>query len=103
MPGEKEMMEHTKGVWKAEAYNSRMGSLITFGDMSKGEAIGIVYAQRNPYEAQANARLIAAAPELLEALKEAEEFVDRHSESWYTSGQELLKKIRTAIAATRTS
>lgn len=35
---------------------------------------------------------------LLEALKIAEKFVDRHSESWYTSGQEDLAVIRSAIA-----
>lgn len=27
------------------------------------------------------------------ALEEAREFVDRHSEPWYTSGQELVKKL----------
>lgn len=32
-----------------------------------------------------------------EALREAEAFVDRHSEPWYTSGQELLVKIRAAL------
>lgn len=45
-----------------------------------------------------NANLIAAAPDLLGALEEAEEFIDRHSEDWYISGQELLAKTRKAIA-----
>lgn len=31
---------------------------------------------------------------LLETIEEAESFVDRHSESWYRSGQELLARIR---------
>ena len=34
---------------------------------------------------------------LLGALKDAEEFVDSHSEEWYTSGQKTLAHIRTAI------
>lgn len=46
----------------------------------------------------ANARLIAAAPDLLEALKEAERFVNCHSEDWYIAGQTLLAKIRAAIS-----
>jgi len=50
------------------------------------------------HEAEANACLIAAAPELLEALSNAEEFVNRHSEPWYMSGQALLSHIRSAIS-----
>ncbi len=45
-----------------------------------------------------NASLILSAPELLEALEEASEFVDRHSEDWYRAGQVLLAKCRAAIA-----
>jgi ABC-type amino acid transport substrate-binding protein len=44
-----------------------------------------------------NLRLSATARD--EALREAEAFVDRHSEPWYTSGQELLAKIRAALEA----
>lgn len=36
-------------------------------------------------------------PILLETLLEAEAFVDRHSEPWYTTGQLLLAKIRDQI------
>jgi hypothetical protein len=32
-----------------------------------------------------------------EVLKEAEEFIDRHSESWYVSGQATLLKLRAAL------
>lgn len=39
--------------------------------------------------------------DLLSVLEEAEQFVDRHSEPWYSSGQELLAKIRAAIARAR--
>lgn len=34
---------------------------------------------------------------LLEALQEAREFVSRHSEPWYYSGQQLLGKIDGAL------
>ena len=37
----------------------------------------------------------------LEALIVAEEFVDRHSEDWYISGQQDLKQIRESITALR--
>lgn len=40
----------------------------------------------------------ASSTELLEVLKDAEEFIDRHSKKWYTSGQELLARVRAAIA-----
>lgn len=49
-------------------------------------------------EMEANARLIAAAPEMLEALKSAENFVDDHSEESYAAGQTLLARIRAAIS-----
>jgi hypothetical protein len=64
-------MEHTRGPWKEHPYNSRMGSLISFGDLIRGETIGIAYAQKDVGQGKANARLIAAAPELIEALTEA--------------------------------
>lgn len=36
---------------------------------------------------------------LIRLLNDAEAFVDRHSEPWYTSGQELLQRLREAIDA----
>jgi hypothetical protein len=88
---------YTRGPWIAHPYNVRMGSLISFGYLSKGENIANVFGQKDAEEGKANARLIAASPELLEALIEAEKFVDRHTEEWYSAGQELLTKIRAAI------
>jgi hypothetical protein len=60
----------SKAPWTAHPYNESMGSLISWGDISRGEVVAIVHAQRNPAEGKANARLIAAAPEILEVLKE---------------------------------
>lgn len=60
---------YTPAPWKAEAYNLRMGSLISYGDISKGQSVAIALAQKDALTGKANARLIAAAPELLEALK----------------------------------
>ena len=46
-------------------------------------------------------KLEQAARQALEALIVAEEFVDRHSEDWYISGQQDLKQIRESITALR--
>jgi len=45
--------------------------------------------------------LTAEVNKLRPALIEARAFVDRHSEPWYVSGQELLAKIDAAIDAAR--
>jgi hypothetical protein len=59
------MAGHTPGPWVQDRYGSLVGSdskqVVVWG-------LGIAHGQRNA-TAEANARLIAAAPELLEALK----------------------------------
>jgi pimeloyl-ACP methyl ester carboxylesterase len=70
-------MNHTPGpwtAWKEEEYHA-IGS-------SNGRALALVYLCDYPEEqgekqAQANARLIAAAPELLEALQDLLRQVER--------------------------
>ena len=58
---------HTKGPWTAAAWNSRRDGLYQVCSTSTGESI--------PIEASvANARLIAAAPEMMEALNEITDF-----------------------------
>jgi hypothetical protein len=54
--------------WKAEAYNRQLGTLISYGDLSKGESIAIVMSTMDNVTAQANAALIAAAPEMYHVL-----------------------------------
>jgi len=58
----------TIGSWAATPASSVVGSLIT----SKGINIAAAMPQKTMEETIANARLIASAPDLLTALKEAE-------------------------------
>ncbi len=68
-------MEHTKGKWEIMPCRERTGNLDIVVDTpcESGTFLGIIAccSKRNgkPAETQANARLIAAAPELLEACK----------------------------------
>ena len=51
----------TPGPWKTQAYNERLGSLITYGDLTKGESVAIAFATVDPATGKANAAYIAAA------------------------------------------
>ena len=65
---------HTKGPWKTGQY---LGSLRQFvihtdaGDRGRGSDVAFTSAAFGNNEAIANARLIAAAPDLLRLLREA--------------------------------
>ncbi|GEM_PF-976347 len=61
---------HTPGPWKVERAQGKRGQLYIWmdGEYWGGHAIATVH-DRVPESASANARLIAAAPELLEALE----------------------------------
>ena len=73
-------MSHTPAPWKIDGAHSTRVLLI---NDAKGYAIGEIVDTRNP----ANARLISAAPDLLEALCTALPFVEDHEESnIYKSG-----------------
>ena len=60
-------MEYTKGDWKLHKISS--GGYLISSDTS---SVAQVYDEENP---EANARLIAAAPELYEACKELEQYL----------------------------
>jgi hypothetical protein len=65
---------HTPAPWKIDAAHS---SRVLLLNDAKGYAIGEIVDTRNPD----NARLIAAAPDLLEALCTALPFVEDHEDS----------------------
>ena len=64
------MSKYTPGPWKYGAeLSSRTGEwLISFDAGNRGRGIGIAETRPGSGQEEANARLIAAAPELLEAL-----------------------------------
>ena len=75
--------EHTPGPWSAEEWTSRARTTVLAP--IEGVAGGIVIADCGPSrsgycdsETEANARLIAAAPDMLEALKEFVAYSECH-------------------------
>lgn len=64
---------HTPAPWKIDAAHSTRVLLL---NDAKGYAVGEIVDTRNP----ANAKLIAAAPDLLEALCTALPFVEDHED-----------------------
>ena len=90
------MSEHTPGPWKME------NSWIT--DQASLESIAKIVPKHDPYAPEserqhdiANARLIAAAPELLEALQKIAEFANRNGNGYAV--QLLDKSVAIAQAA----
>lgn len=106
--------KHTPGPWALESVDTSVGSCHKIGPFPsagvRSEVHACVYADRlrlglddgNPIAAEllANARLIAAAPELLEALirLEAELVEDKYGECYEPSPFENLALARAAIA-----
>lgn len=64
------MSEHTPGPWQANAYSSVVGLPVSAQPDPKENTIIICGVRGDRATAEANARVIAAAPELLAALKE---------------------------------
>ena len=91
-------MKHTTGPWKV------LGGTII--ETVKDERWICSVPEEPHYEVRANARLIAAAPELLEALEQAriainvldDSALGRHPEIGYSFKSELLNRIDTVIA-----
>jgi len=84
---------HTPAPWKLDGAHSSRVLLI---NDAKGYAIGEIVDTRSPD----NARLICAAPELLEALLVALPFVeDQEHDPYYKTGAvaKAVKQIRAAI------
>ena len=88
------MSKHTPGPW---LYDDESEVISTDARLegSKAEIAEVVTSYYGPFaaEQQANARLIAAAPDLLEALREADKCM-----SGLYDGSEVQARIRAAIA-----
>ena len=68
-------MSHTKGPWD---YTGHPGASMPLLHVYCSDDKGPAHESRSTAEVEANARLIAAAPALLEALKELHEIVLRN-------------------------
>lgn len=64
------MSEHTAGPWEVDYYDDIVVDIN--GDFVASTIVYYVDRRRTPEENRANSELIAAAPELLEALRDAE-------------------------------
>lgn len=110
-------MEHTPGPWKFSTTHPMSGSawfVITDhngsgpimdvgGNDKSGQIAEAKYLITDPQEIEANARLIAAAPELLEALEAKVQECDDEAEHYRIAGSPIiesdwLKQARAAIA-----
>ena len=101
-------MKHTPGPWEVGTEGSEIGAV--YCDNSLGSRVAIVFGKGQEYtafsrtEEEANASLIAAAPDLLEALVQAERLYttyglvacDSECGAW-------INKVRTAIAKATSS
>lgn len=92
--------QHTPGPWLVEAKNCHMGDIATVHNTD--DEWVTIYAPRwmetglDKHEQSANARLIAAAPDLLAALKSVLNWIDDNCE---TSGFDAIEaQADTAIA-----
>ena len=95
------MAEHTPAPWKVA---HRKGSIVVRGPAT--ECIAVIptpawdgYGISNPEEANANARLIAAAPDLLEALKRQQANIRHWIETGVPATPEESKSISDQIDA----
>ena len=81
-------MKHTQGKWEV----SKHGSTVICGDKMICVSGIVSQTKEELYEAKSNIRLIASAPELLEACKEALKYIQGHNdlEEYHTPKIECL-------------
>jgi len=94
-------MKHTKGEWELSHHtNQGIRIVINPDNPSKTENICSVSGNPSDESVYANAKLIAAAPELLQALLEAEIQIEyMHERTGETgTGVALLSRINTLIS-----
>jgi hypothetical protein len=87
-------MNHTQGPWDYESF------ALSEEIVSNDKVIATVYSRHCtfPEEMRANARLIAAAPDLLEALQELYHLIDSAHDGERVFTTEMQKKAKAAIA-----
>lgn len=97
-------MSHTKGPWKFNMLGGGKGGPNQWSvraDCPQSDlaefAIAVVHGKETHYEAYDNARLITAAPDMLETLKIVLEYLDKKGGD--TGGLRGLVSARIAIAA----
>jgi hypothetical protein len=87
--------DHTPGPWEIDTHHG----IAVHGEIGRVCRLPAYNTPRLLRQADANARLIAAAPDLLDALKEAEEVLSLLPHGYHGS---TIGRLRTAIAkATR--
>ncbi len=91
-------MSHTPGPWKIDT-ESETSCCKRYIQSSAGEYIGEISSDSGETETVANARLIAAAPKLLEALKAAESYIETPDDLTPQDKTYLQDDIQIAITA----
>jgi hypothetical protein len=95
------MHTHTPGPWRAER-DPRGDFRIVYND--KGNWLAEVHSDGEPEVAEADARLIAAAPELLAALKRAKDAIEFYGlDDFDSTSEEELEAIDAAITKAEVS
>ena len=103
-------MNHTPGPWKIDkVLTMNAAPIITaetcWRNQSRVVAKAMYHSGSEDPEVQANAKLIAATPDLLEALREALDFIERFGKERHLSAKDaqcahciLIESAKTAIA-----
>ena len=91
--------KHTAGLWKAHNAGSGHAGFTGYVSAPGGEVICCTQDFADMAESSANARLIAAAPELLEACKTAMVIISQHYPANATCCNDRINQVRAAIAA----
>lgn len=86
---------HTPGPWTAHEETKYRRAEVTHNE--RGDPIAEVFGP-SADQRQANARLIAAAPEMLTALRDAENWLGELDAGPDTGAQALIAELRAAIA-----
>ena len=95
------MSNHTPGPWRLNGYQVERGEGIarTIATVAPRRQIGTDYAASDADTAMANARLIAAAPDLLDMCERLLGFAWHYgSTSGVAAGEEMLAKAKALIA-----